>query len=103
MMIYGKEILKEFLVPVDRLNAKELLMFAERISKDIGIFSVVERLLLKLLMRFAKEQTAVSLERAYLLSEMYEKTKLSFLQLESMNLDKKQAFISIIYQIAEVI
>ena len=101
LMIYAH--LKEFLVPMSQLNAADLVVFAEQISKDKDVFDLTKRLLLKLLACLAKKQTEISMEKAYLLGEMYEQTKASFAQIEAMNLDKKQALISIIYQIAEVL
>ena len=101
LMLYAN--LKEILVPLNQLNARDLLLVSEKMTKDKDVYDLTKRLLLKLLVALTKSQTNCSLEKAYLLSELYEKTKSSFAQIDSMNLDKKQALISIIYQIAEVL
>ena len=60
-------------------------------------------LILKYVAHKAEEETLFSMERAYCLSELYNHINIFFGQIDSQNLDKKQALISIIYQISEAL
>ncbi len=93
--------LKELIESKNKTNANELLTFCDQVSKTKETFQLVKILILKYIAHQAKQQTEFSMEKAYLLSELYDKMNVFFNQIESQNLDKKQSLISIIYQVSE--
>lgn len=93
--------LQELIDSTNGIDANELLSFCDQAAKTKETYQLVKILILKYIAYKAKQQTEFSMEKAYLLSELYEKTNVFFNQIESQNLDKKQSLISIIYQISE--
>lgn len=100
LILYHK--LLSFLCPTQNLNIPELISFSEEISKDKDRFEFVENCLLKQLNVLAKNVMLQSMEKAYLISNLYSEVKSLFGQVNTMNLDKKEVLISIIHQIGEI-
>ncbi|MBQ3696069.1 MAG: hypothetical protein II938_03785 [Alphaproteobacteria bacterium] len=87
----------------DQLDAQDLLLFSEQVSKNENVFDLTQKIILKCLTALAEKYVAIDMEKAYKLSNLYEEMKLYFTQIDSMNLDKKQALVSIVYQISEAL
>ena len=101
LMIYAR--LKDLIESADQMDGADLINFCEQMSKTKEAFHLIQVLMLKYINTIAKKKTQCSMEKAYLLSNLYDQINVFLEQIDSQNLDKKQSLISIIYQISEAL
>jgi len=101
LMVYAR--LKDLIESGKQVDGADLIGFCEQMAKTKEAFHLIQVLLLKYINAAAKQQTTASMEKAYLLSNLYDQINSFFEQIDSQNLDKKQALISIIHQISEAL
>lgn len=83
------------------LNPQRIVNFAEQVIQNPKYYLLTTDIVLKYLSFKAKEATSFSLEKAFDITNLYEKIKHLIQQTDSLNLDKKQTMITIIHQISE--
>lgn len=102
MQLDGLEIYHQLVdILSNPLNPQRIVNFAEQVIQNTKYYHMTTDIILKYLSLKAKETTSFSLEKAFDISNLYEKTKYLIQQTDSLNLDKKQTIITIIHQIAE--
>ncbi|MGN1063664.1 MAG: hypothetical protein ACI4QM_05020 [Alphaproteobacteria bacterium] len=89
-------------VPMKRLNLEKLTAFADSFAKDEKGYFLLKTFLLNHISETAKQRALVG-ENAEDWLDLYEKITITFNQIDSLYLDKKQFIMNIFLKIAETI
>ncbi len=85
------------------LDVTLLLNLASTLSSNQDLFSLGRQFLLRWLEDYSKQLSLIDLEKAHEMTLLYEQIQTTFTEIDSLNLDKKQALISLIHKIREVL